>query len=145
MTILWVLGVGMILLWDGFWWLTGVKPILPGTLKKALGQYQGSILLLDVRTRQEYHWFHIHDTISVPSLLVNPSVLPKTDPNLPIVFVCLSGHRSAIAAYRLRKLGFRKVSYLVGGMLAWLLSGGSIVRRNSNRQIGSEHLKDRRR
>ena len=145
MTILWVLGIGMILLWDVFWWLTGIKPIMPGTLKGILSEDHKKVLLLDVRTPFEYHWFRIPNTTSQPTLLVNPKALPPTDPKRPIVVVCLSGHRSAVAAYRLRKLGFQNVSYLIGGMLAWLLSGGPTVRSSKNQQVGSEHLKDRRR
>ncbi len=129
-TVLWVLGMGVILLWDLGWWLMGVKPILPGTLKRVLRKNHPPLLLLDVRTRFEYERFHIQEATLQPTLLVNPEVLPKTDLEVPIVIVCMSGHRSAVAAYRLRKLGFRKVSYLAGGMLAWLLSGGPTIRRS---------------
>jgi rhodanese-related sulfurtransferase len=36
----------------------------------------------------------------------------------------MTGHRSPIVAYRLQKLGFQNVYNLMGGMLAWKLTGG---------------------
>jgi len=40
------------------------------------------------------------------------------------VIICMTGHRSSVVAYRLKKRGFTEVHNLTFGMLGWLLSGG---------------------
>lgn len=40
-----------------------------------------------------------------------------------IIFVCAWGHRSVVAAIAMRREGFRRVSYLEGGLEAWGLAG----------------------
>jgi rhodanese-related sulfurtransferase len=37
----------------------------------------------------------------------------------PLAVVCLTSHRSPIAAQQLRRLGFRQVINVDGGMMAW--------------------------
>ena len=118
-----------ILVWDWAWWLAGVKPVFPGRLKEDLSTEQdGSPVLVDVRTGFEYKFFHIQGSRHNPSILYNPDKLPADYLDKPVVVICMSGHRSAVAAYRLKKRGFKDVSYLVWGMLSWIASGGSTVR-----------------
>jgi rhodanese-related sulfurtransferase len=47
---------------------------------------------------------------------------------LTLVIICMTGHRSSVVAYRLKKRGFTEVHNLTFGMLGWLLSGGETVR-----------------
>ena len=61
-------------------------------------------------------------------ILNNPDTLKMDDRRRSVVVLCLSGHRSPVAAYRLRRHGFKDVSYLSWGMLAWVLSGGAVAR-----------------
>ena len=42
------------------------------------------------------------------------------------VVYCMSGGRSALAAHRMREMGFEKVHTLAGGLKAWLEAGGEI-------------------
>jgi len=120
--------VVFILVWDLAWWLTGVKPLFPARLKENLNPEQGDPpLLVDVRTGFEYKFFRIEGSKNYPSLLYNPEQLPADDLDKPVVIICMSGHRSAVAAYLLNKRGFKNVSYLVWGMLAWIGSGGPVV------------------
>jgi rhodanese-related sulfurtransferase len=42
--------------------------------------------------------------------------LPK---DKPVAVVCLTAHRSPIAAKRLTQLGFQKVMNIAGGMMEW--------------------------
>ena len=123
--------VAFILIWDLAWWLAGVKPIFPGLLKKELSrEEEDSPLLVDVRTGFEYKSFRIKGSKHYPDLLFNPEQLSADDLDKPLVIICMSGHRSAVAAYRLKKRGFRNASYLVWGMLAWIASGGPIASGN---------------
>jgi rhodanese-related sulfurtransferase len=52
-----------------------------------------------------------------------------TDKNAKIVLYCRSGRMSEIAAQALVKLGYRDVSHLTGGMLAWEESGRTLIRK----------------
>ena len=54
------------------------------------------------------------------------SVLP-TDRDTPLLVYCRSGRMSKIAATELVRLGYRDVSDLEGGMLAWGKSGRTLV------------------
>ena len=54
------------------------------------------------------------------------SLLPA-DLNTPLLVYCRTGRMSAIAAAELFRLGYRDVSDLDGGMLAWEKSGRSVV------------------
>ena len=104
--------------WEFGWWALGVKPLLPWRLK--VENYN----LIDVRTTSEYKLFHIDGAKNHPELLLHPELLKPQDPSKPLVVICLSGHRSSVVAYGLKKQGFTKVHNLTFGMLGWLLSGG---------------------
>ena len=78
------------------------------------------ILLLDVRTPEEFQGGHIPGAINVPhdgsgDWLRNQGLSPDTD----IVVYCESGRRSAIAQQVFLKAGFTSVRHLEGDMKAW--------------------------
>ncbi len=60
------------------------------------------------------------------------SLLPA-DLDTPLLVYCRSGRMSAIATKELVRLGYRDVSDLDGGMLAWEKTGRSLIRTNPNR------------
>ena len=45
------------------------------------------------------------------------------DPNKRLVLYCARGPRSALAAWRLKQMGYDNVCYLNGGLNAWLSAG----------------------
>ncbi|HID12043.1 MAG TPA: rhodanese-like domain-containing protein [Candidatus Latescibacteria bacterium] len=81
----------------------------------------GKVLVLDVRTMEEYREGHI-----TPSLLIPHQEVEKRKKEIlaygdrPILVYCRSGRRSSIAAEELIKKGFKKVYNLVGGKEAFL-------------------------
>jgi rhodanese-related sulfurtransferase len=113
--------------WELLWAVLGVKPFGPWRHADllALGQTAGSVL--DVRTAAEYRLFRIPGAQHRPGLLFRPEALDARDPAAPVVVVCMTGHRSPLVAYRLRRRGFQQVYHLTGGMLAWKLTGGPTV------------------
>jgi rhodanese-related sulfurtransferase len=125
----WVV-VALVLLvgWEVGWWLTGIRPMSSGRLKALLEGEEGRRpQVIDVRTRAEFGWLHIPGAVSHPDLLSNPEAFSAKSKEDHLVFVCFSGHRAPVAAYRLKKLGHENLSYLSWGMLAWMLSGGGTV------------------
>ena len=94
-----------------------------------------SPLLIDVRSGLEYSLFHAPHAInlSLPRLLMGQipilktwvlpqwfRILPKTE---AIAIICLTAHRSPIAAHQLRRAGFTTVFNMTGGMMAWQKAG----------------------
>jgi rhodanese-related sulfurtransferase len=94
-------------------------------------QCAGSMRLIDVRSRFEYVLGHAPTAtnLSLPRLLMGQSswlrnwVLPpwfKALPkDQPIAVICLTAHRSPIAAKALVAMGFSQVFNVTGGMMAW--------------------------
>jgi rhodanese-related sulfurtransferase len=98
--------------------LFGNKKITPAEAKERLAKDK-SIVLLDVRSPQEYKQGHIPKSISLPlDKLQNKveKVVPNKDTE---VFVyCLSGSRASSACSIMKQLGYTNVSNL-GGITSW--------------------------
>lgn len=104
--------------WEFVFWAIGVKPLLPYRLQAE------NYNLIDVRTKAEYKLFHIDGAKNHPELLFHPERLKPQDASKPLVVICMTGHRSSVVAYRLKRLGYNKIYNLTFGMLGWLVSGG---------------------
>ncbi len=76
--------------------------------------------IFDVRTEDELATGKIAGAVAIKfqELPANLSLLPAKDQ--PIVFLCQSGHRGAIAVMYLRMMGYTNVRNLGGGMNAWV-------------------------
>jgi rhodanese-related sulfurtransferase len=91
--------------------------------------------LIDVRSRFEFNLFHAPHALnlSLPRILMAQApllrqwVLPpwfrELPPDEPIALICLTAHRSPIAAQHLIKLGFTQIFNITGGMMAWQQAG----------------------
>ena len=87
--------------------------------------------LIDVRSSVEYRMFHAPDAInlSLPRILMGSNswlrhyVLPQWFQELPkdepVALICLTSHRSPLAANQLVKAGFTEVYNIRGGMMEW--------------------------
>jgi len=104
--------------WEVFWALMGVKPLYPWELQEKMARTPGELVLLDVRTPREFQWFHLPGAQNVPFErgLPNNLAIPK---NKTVVVICMTGHRSPWVAYRLLKRGYPEVYNLTGGMAGW--------------------------
>ena len=77
------------------------------------------VILLDVRTQEEYAAGHIENAILIPNTELAgraPAELPDKD--ALIILYCRSGNRSATAARDLADLGYTRV-YDLGGIIDW--------------------------
>ena len=80
-----------------------------------------SVLVIDVRQPAEWRRGHIRDSVNLP-LTQLASRLQELPNDKPLVAVCASGHRSAIATRTLHRAGYQAEN-LKGGMHAWTRAG----------------------
>lgn len=77
------------------------------------------IILLDVRTEQEYVENHIPRSTLIPLNVLAREASKKLSNKQATIFVyCRSGNRSKAAVKRLLKLGYSNV-YNLGGIIRW--------------------------
>jgi rhodanese-related sulfurtransferase len=115
--------VGLLVAWELFWWALGVVPLTPWQLASRMENPSREVIVVDARTRAEYDLFHIPGVDNHPGLLASARGLDDLPRNIPVAVICLSGHRSSIAGYRLKQMGFHRVYNLSGGMIGWAATG----------------------
>ena len=77
------------------------------------------VVVVDVRTREEYDGGHIENAVLVPNESIGsemPEALP--DKEATLLVYCRSGRRSKEAAQKLLALGYQSV-YDFGGVIDW--------------------------
>lgn len=80
-----------------------------------------NMVLLDVRTVDEYNEGHIAGAINISHNTVEDNLaLLSQYKNKTVVVYCRSGRRAAFAENILRKNGFTKLQHLTGDMNGWL-------------------------
>lgn len=98
--------------------VTDYKNINPEEAKKRLGSEKG-IVLLDVRTPEEYTEKHIPGSLLIPVDEIEKDAYEKLiDKNAVIFVYCRSGRRSATASEALVRMGYTDV-YNLGGIIDW--------------------------
>ncbi|MEL7655511.1 MAG: rhodanese-like domain-containing protein [Bacillota bacterium] len=97
---------------------TGYIDITPEDAKERLDSGE-EIILLDVRTKEEYDTAHIENSVLIPVDELETEA-PKSlkDKDTPIFVYCRSGNRSVTAANILVELGYKNV-YNLGGIIDW--------------------------
>ena len=93
------------------------RPIGYAELKAVLAAPDAGILLLDVRTREEFDSGRIPGAILMPYDSIAAS-FTEPDMSRHVIVYCRSGRRSAIAADILTGMGYSNVSDF-GGIDAW--------------------------
>jgi rhodanese-related sulfurtransferase len=103
-------------------WQRLVAPALSGVKKISAAEYVKMSTqphtLLDVRQDAEWASGHAAAAIHIPL----GEVMQRSDEiplDQPVVVICASGNRSAMAATKLAKSGFTTVYNFSGGMSAW--------------------------
>ena len=80
---------------------------------------EGNVIIVDVRTQEEYDEGHIQGSILIPNETImnqQPALLPNKD--AVILVYCRSGNRSKQAADKLIAMGYTLV-YDFGGVTDW--------------------------
>jgi len=89
---------------------------------RAMLQFSSNVLVVDVRTTEEYAQGHLKGAINIP-LSDLPLRIGALEHNRPILVYCQTGIRGAQASTILVKAGFTKVFNLEGGITAWIDAG----------------------
>ena len=92
---------------------------IPQDLAKEMMRADDSLVVVDVRTQEEYAQGHIPGAICIP----NESIVDAQPEELPdleqtILVYCRSGRRSKEAAQKLADMGYTNV-YEFGGIIDW--------------------------
>jgi len=72
-----------------------------------------------VRTPREYNRFHLPGAQNVPHMLTGSGKMPPVPPSQEVVVICMTGHRSPLVAYGLKKRGYARVYNLTWRMAGW--------------------------
>jgi len=104
---------------NNMWSQGSVKNIDSATLNTVLTK-NPNIQLIDVRTSNEFNSGHLKKAINLNYYDKSFSQqISKLDKSKPIYVYCRSGVRSKYSATILKKLGFKTVYNLKGGILSW--------------------------
>ena len=86
------------------------------------------VVVVDVRTAGEYAAGHIANSINIDVESNDfDSKIANLDKKVEYAVYCHSGRRSGIAAEKMAKAGFEKISNLEGGIIAWQNSNYPLV------------------
>ncbi|BAO45069.1 rhodanese-like domain-containing protein [Thiolapillus brandeum] len=104
-----------------------ITEMMPWDVEEYL-QAHPETLIVDIRETHEYDTMHIADSLNVPRGILENACewdFEETEPELvearhrPVVLVCRSGNRSALAAYTLQQMGYENVISLKTGLRGW--------------------------
>lgn len=98
----------------------GTAKIDQTSLLKRIEKKDSSMLILDVRTPEEFAAGHVPGAINIPYTHLPSRISEVADAaDKDIVLYCATGIRSEQGAQRLRENGFTKLFHLDGDMTAW--------------------------
>lgn len=87
-----------------------------------------SLYLIDVREESEWQNGHLPGAIHLGKGIIERDIenlIPDTDAE--ILLYCGGGYRSAIAAYNLKKMGYKNAVSVDGGFRDWVNKGYPLV------------------
>ena len=107
--------------------LPSIDEIFPWDLEDMLEE-NPQLLLVDIREQDEFEFAHIKNSLHIPRGILESSCdwnYAETIPALvnarqqPVVVVCRSGNRSALAVYTMQLMGYEKIYSLKTGLKGW--------------------------
>lgn len=94
----------------------------------AAGEPLEPLFFLDVREDHEWEQGHLPEAQHLGKGILERDIEQRVpDPDANIVLYCGGGFRSALAAYALGQMGYRRVRSLAGGFRGWRDSGRLLV------------------
>jgi rhodanese-related sulfurtransferase len=94
------------------------------TQQELLKTDTNNIVIVDVRTPEEFQQGHVPNAINIPlsKIIKDPTVLMSSKQRA-IVLYCRSGYRTGKAVEALQKEGYQNLQHLEGDMQGWLKAG----------------------
>ena len=97
---------------------SGYKKITSGEAKEKMDSLK-NVIILDVRTKEEYDQGHISGALLLPNTdIAKKAADALPDKDVPILVYCRSGNRSKSASEDLISMGYTQV-YDFGGIIDW--------------------------
>lgn len=96
--------------------MTEIENWAPQRVKTAMDD--GEIVLIDVRTPQEYMTEHVEGSLLMPMAFFDVNALPAQQ-GKRIVLHCGSGARSGKVAEKMKEAGISPLAHMEGGFGAW--------------------------
>ena len=94
------------------------RTVLTAEEAKARMDASGDVIVLDVRSQEEYDGGHIPGAVCFPSEDIQPDLPLPFEKDAEILVYCRSGRRSAEAAEKLADMGYTNVADF-GGIQNW--------------------------
>ncbi len=88
------------------------------SVEEAHKKYSEDVMLLDVRTKQEWNECHVPNAVLIP-LDELQNRLSEVPQDVEVVVMCRSGARSMTATRMLHAKGYKKTLSMKGGINAW--------------------------
>ena len=86
------------------------------------------VVIVDVRSAGEFATGHIQNAINIDVESANfDTKIAKLDKTVEYAVYCHSGRRSGLAAEKMAKAGFEKITNLSGGVISWQAAGYPLV------------------
>lgn len=99
---------------------TTATNIAPDKLVERLEQKDADLVVLDVRTPEEFAAGHVPGAVNIPHDQLPNRIAEITNAkNKDVVVYCRSGKRAAMAQDTLAAHGFKRVLHLEGDILKW--------------------------
>jgi phage shock protein E len=107
---------------------TGFATITPDDAASVLADAPDDLVILDVRTPEEFAEGHLDGAVLVDFYDADfADQLAELDPDVPYVVYCRSGNRSGQTLPLMQQLGFGSALDIGGGILAWADAGLPVV------------------
>lgn len=74
------------------------------------------VILLDVRSKQEYQEYHLPGSICIPLYHLEEQIQKEVPKDAEIIIYCQMGGRSKTAVKLLNKMGYSNVCQIEGGL-----------------------------
>jgi rhodanese-related sulfurtransferase len=88
------------------------------------------IYILDTRETKEFEVSHIKNAIHVGYTNFDLKITDKLDKNTPVIVYCTIGARSEEIGAKIKKIGFKDVYNLYGGLIYWKNQGYPVIDSN---------------
>lgn len=93
---------------------------------KAMRERDEAVTLIDVREPMEWNLGRVPGAIHIPLGAVESKIEGAVSRDARVILYCARGNRSALAADTLQNMGYRNVSSMAGGWLAWAQEVGEV-------------------